>query len=137
LREQVDAELPGISSFSRLYEDEVDLTPRRRQPPVQHLTEDRLRVALNAAPHFVSLSGHGNSDGCCWLSGNLAQNLNNGLQSFIGYADSCLTNQFDAEDAVSEKLLYNSHAVPWLTSATRASRGSGWATTSSAPSSTA
>lgn len=110
LRTQVDAELPGITGFSRLYEDEVDLTPAQAAAaPVQHLTEDRLRDALNAAPHFVSLSGHGNSDGCCGLSGNMAQNLNNGPHSFIGYADSCLTNQFDAEDAVSEKLLYNSH----------------------------
>lgn len=108
LREQVDAELPGITGFTRLYEDEVDLTPAQAAAaPVEHLTEDRLRTALNAGPHIVSLSGHGNSDGCCALSGNLAQNLTNGYHTFIGYADSCLTNQFDAEDAVSERLLYN------------------------------
>lgn len=108
LREQVDAELPGITSFSRLYEDEVDLSPAQiAAAPIEHLTEDRLRNALNAGQHFVSLSGHGDSDGCCWLSGNMAQTLTNGYHTFIGYADSCLTNQFDAEDAVSERLLYN------------------------------
>ena len=36
-----------------------------------------------------------------------AGGLSNGYHSFIAYADSCLTNQFDAEDAVSEHLLYN------------------------------
>jgi len=108
LREQVDSELSGITSFSRLYQDDIDLTQEQRDAaPVEHLTEDRLRDALNSGSHFVSLSGHGNSDGCCKLSGNMAQNLTNGYHTFIAYADSCLTNQFDAEDAVSERLLYN------------------------------
>ena len=108
LRVQIASQLPALQVVNRLYEDEVDLTPAQTAAaPLQHLTEDRLRNALNAAPHWVSLSGHGSSDGCCWLSGGMAANLVNGYHSFIGYADSCLTNQFDAEDAVSEKLLYN------------------------------
>lgn len=108
LRTQIAAELPAINTVSRLYQDELDLTPAEAAAaPVDHLTEDHLRTALNAGPHFVSLSGHGNSNGCCWLSGAMAQNLTNGFHSFIGYADSCLTNQFDDEDAVSERLLYN------------------------------
>jgi hypothetical protein len=38
----------------------------------------------------------------------MARNLTNGYSTFISlHADSCLTNQFDAEDAVSEVLLYN------------------------------
>ena len=66
-----------------------------------------MRDALNARPHIVSLSGHGNSDGCCGAGRWMAQNLTNGWHSFIGYADSCLTNQFDSEDAFSEDLLKN------------------------------
>ena len=108
LRVQVDAELPGVTNFSRLYEDEVDLTPSETAAaPIEHLSEDRLRNALNAGPHTVSLTGHGTSNGCCYLSGNMAQNLINQNAPFIAYADSCLTNQFDDEDAVSEILLYN------------------------------
>ena len=108
LRVQIDNELPGVTNFSRLYEDNVDLTSAQiAAGPIDHLTEDSLRNALNSGPNFVTFSGHGNSNGCCYLSRNMAQNLNNQFHTFIGYADSCLTNQFDAEDAVSESLLYN------------------------------
>jgi hypothetical protein len=108
LREQVETELPRVDTIARLYEDEVDLTPAQAAAaPIAHLTSDRLRDALNAGQHFVSLSGHGSSNGCCGLDGAMAAGLLNGLHSSIGYADSCLTNQFDAEDAVSERLLYN------------------------------
>ena len=37
----------------------------------------------------------------------MAQGLTNGYNTFIAFADSCLTNQFESEDAMSEKLLYN------------------------------
>src|SRR5215208_4935388 len=33
--------------------------------------------------------------------------LTNGHRTFIGYADSCLTNQFEVEDAISESLVQN------------------------------
>ncbi len=108
LREQVAADFPAINDVTRLYEDEVDLTPAQvAAAPIAHLTSDRLRDALNDGQHIVSLSGHGGSGGCCGLSLGMADALHNGMESFIGYADSCLTNQFDAEDAVSEHLLYN------------------------------
>ncbi|MGH8380291.1 C25 family cysteine peptidase [Pseudomonas sp.] len=108
LREQLRTEIPGWNVVSRLYKDETDLTPvQAAAAPVQHLTSDRVRDALNAQPHIVSLSGHGNSDGCCGAGRWMAQNLTNGWHSFIGYADSCLTNQFDSEDAFSEDLLKN------------------------------
>ncbi|MEP7306665.1 MAG: C25 family cysteine peptidase [Acidobacteriota bacterium] len=106
LRAQLRTEIPGWDTVSRLYEDELDLTPAQAvAAPVQHLGSDRLRAALNAAPHIVSLSGHGNSDGCCSGSVWMASGLTNGYQSFIGYADSCLTNQVDASDAFSEALV--------------------------------
>ena len=47
------------------------------------------------------------SSGCCGGSVSLARMLRNGLPGFIGYADSCLTNQIDENDAFSEELLIN------------------------------
>jgi hypothetical protein len=72
---------------------------------VQHLGSPRLQAALNAAPHIVSLSGHGSGNGCCGGSVWMASGLTNGDQAFIGYADSCLTNQVDSDDAFSEALV--------------------------------
>ena len=103
LRRQLALELPNINNISRLYEDEMDLTPSElAAAPVDHITVDRLRDSLNKGTHFVSLSGHGNTDGCCGFSNDLAKNLANRYHTFIGYADSCLTNAFDVNDAVSE-----------------------------------
>lgn len=108
VRAEVAASSPRIDQISRLYEDEFDLTPEQEAAaPVAHASSERVREALEKAPHFVSLSGHGSSSGCCWLDSRLAQALGNGLTTFIGYADSCFTNQFDVEDAVSEHLLHN------------------------------
>jgi hypothetical protein len=108
LRVQVAAELPGIDRPERYYEDEFDLTVAEQlAAPVDFLTTAKLLSALNAAPHIVSLSGHGNPDGCCALSVAGVSSLTNGPLGFIAYADSCLTNMFDTEDAMSEALLKN------------------------------
>jgi Peptidase family C25 len=108
LREQLAAELPGWSDVSRLYKDETDLTPAQlAAAPIAHLTADRIEDAMNDAPHIVSLSGHGSGGGCCGAGIAMAQGLTNGAYGFIGYADSCLTNQIDMEDAFSEALLKN------------------------------
>lgn len=110
LREQIQAEL-SLSEVTRLYEDDVDLTPAQRAAaPIQTLTEQRMTDALSAGPHFVSLSGHGWWGGCCGVAPNTPVNLTNGSHSFVVYADSCLTNEFnhdelDTNDAVSERLL--------------------------------
>jgi hypothetical protein len=71
------------------------------------LTPSRLRTALDAGPHLVALSGHGSPGGCCGLDATMAAALTNGYHSFIAFADSCLTAQFEVEDATSEKLLQN------------------------------
>lgn len=111
LRMQVQADMPGIAIADRLYEDEIDLTPAETTAaPVEHIAGSRVQAALNAGPHFVSLSGHGSPDGCCWVSRDLADGLTNGPYMFIGYADSCLTNQFDAGpfgSSCSEHLINN------------------------------
>ena len=51
------------------------------------ISTDGLRNALNAGPHIVSLSGHGNSGGCCKLDPWMSDNLTNGYHTFIAYAD--------------------------------------------------
>jgi hypothetical protein len=108
LREQIAAELPGLDTVNRLYEDELDLTGAERvAAPVAHITYDGMTAALNAAPHIVSLSGHGNPSGCCGTDRWAAESLTNGWGAFVGYADSCLTNAFDESDSMSEALLDN------------------------------
>jgi hypothetical protein len=108
LRDQLRTEIPGWDQVSRYYKDETDLTPvQAGAAPVQHLTTTRVRDALNAGPHIVSLSGHGAPWGCCGADSGMAATLTNGPYAFIGYADSCLTNQYEGEDAFSEELLKN------------------------------
>lgn len=108
LREQIAAELPGLDTVSRLYEDELDLTAAERvAAPVGHISSGDMQAALNAAPHIVSLSGHGNPSSCCDTYPGLAAGLTNGYGAFIGYADSCLTNAFDESDSLSEAFLDN------------------------------
>lgn len=110
LREQIGADFPLVQTVARCYEDQVDLTPAQRTAaPVQDLSESAVRTGLNAGPHFVSLSGHGNSNGCCDLGVSMARTLTNGYHSFIGYADSCLTNEFDSTEACSEALIRNAN----------------------------
>lgn len=109
LRRQVDTGLPGITSFRRAYEDEHDLgwLERWLGGPVRYLTTSALREELERSPALVSLSGHGNGDGCCGGSVGLARSLTNGPLCFVGYADSCLTSEFDSDDAFGEALVTN------------------------------
>jgi Peptidase family C25 len=116
LRQQLRSEMAGFYALERLYEDIEDMTAGQiAAGPVELITSDRLRDALNAGPHIVSLSGHGTSYGCCKLGHDVADSLTNGYHTFIAYADSCLTNQLDA-DAVSEHLIANPNggAVAYL-----------------------
>jgi hypothetical protein len=108
LRTQLQTDVPDWSDVARLYEDDVDLSPAAMTAaPLAHLSADRLEADLDAGPHVVSLSGHGYWGGCCGLSPSMRTSLTNGHHTFIGYADSCLTNQFDVEDAISELLVEN------------------------------
>jgi hypothetical protein len=110
LRTQLASDMPGWSDVNRLYEDDVDLNPAAvAVAPLDHLSADLLETNLDDGPHIVSLSGHGYWGGCCGLSPSMRTSLTNGSRTFIGYADSCLTNQFDVEDAVSEDLVQNEH----------------------------
>jgi len=98
------------SMVDRLYEDLLDLSPAQiAAAPVQRLTETDLVNRINGGQHFISMSGHGNWGGCCGFSPTIGQNATNGYQTFIGYADSCLTNEFNVTDAISETLIKNSN----------------------------
>ena len=133
LREQLAADVPNWSNVRRLYEDEIHWpVPAVAATPVVHLTGDWLHARLNEGEHIVSLSCYGYWGGCCGLEPSMKTSLNNGGYTFIGYADSCLTNQFDVNDAISEALVQTITAARSPTSATRAFHGSASATISSA-----
>lgn len=107
LRQQIQNEMPGFKTIERLYQDIEDMTPQQiAAAPVELITTNGLRDALNEGPHIVSLSGHGDNNKCCKLDRALADSLTNGYHAFIAYADSCLTNQLDG-DALSEHLIRN------------------------------
>lgn len=103
LRDKIQLYYPGITNIERLYTDEADMNPAEvSETWLRHLTEANLKEALNRGPHFVSLTGHGNSGGCAYFSPALVNGLTNGSETFILYADSCLTGQMDAGDCVAE-----------------------------------
>lgn len=108
LRVQVDAELPMIRNFKRIYKDLTSLSPAAvNAAPLESYSYAAVLAALNEGQHFVSLSGHGSQSGCCNLDTWTAASLTNGSSTFIAYADSCLTSGFDANDAMGEALLNN------------------------------
>lgn len=111
LRTQVGAELPLIRRVTRLYEDLQSLPPANLGAgPVQQLIDGNVWTAVNGGQHFVSLSGHGSPGGCCGVDTSKAAFFSNQDQCFIGYADSCLTCAFEADDwgdGASERLVNN------------------------------
>lgn len=110
VRQEVQTELRGMDNVWRLYEDDIDLEPgERAAAPVEHLTETHMRAKINEGQNLVAMAGHGSSGGCCTYSIDIASNATNGCHTYIAYADSCLTNAFDVDDAVSERSLQNAN----------------------------
>lgn len=106
LREKMQTTFPEISQIERLYTDEADMNPAEvAETWLRHLTSENLTDALNRGPHFVSMTGHGNSDWCAYLCTALVNGLINGPNTFILYADSCMTGMFDVNDCVAEASL--------------------------------
>ncbi len=106
LREDIQGVFPDITNIERLYTDEADMNPAEvAETWLRHLTSQNLEDALNRGPHFVSLSGHGNSDWVAYLETALVNRLTNGSKTSIMFADSCLTGQFDVNDSVAEATL--------------------------------
>ena len=117
LRKWMKSHFYRIDQIQRLYTDETDLTPGEyAAESIRHLTAENLRMALDEGPHFVSLSGHGNSDWVAYLNTALINSTSNGNKTSIMIADSCLTNKFDAEDSVGENALKheNGGAVAYI-----------------------
>ena len=117
LRQQADGDIALLQRFNRLYED-IDSLPvaNRNAAPISRFTDAALTAALNEGQHFLSLSGHGSMDGCCGVDGGTAASATNGNKYFIAFADSCLTNDFEWGDSMSEKLINNPNggAVAYL-----------------------
>lgn len=95
---------PLINERKRFYKDLED-TPGYPALDLFELSKDAMEAELNSGYNIVSLSGHGNPGGCCGVSRNYVPDLNNGFRGGIVYAESCSTNSFQDEDAVSEAFL--------------------------------
>jgi hypothetical protein len=106
LRTWVRSNLGRINQVRRLYSDVTDMPGGSLSGAgLKTLTSENLEDELNGGPHFVSLTGHGYSGGVAHLNEGLMNNLTNGENTFIAVADSCLTNKFDVNDAIGEKLV--------------------------------
>lgn len=92
---------PRIDTRERLYRDIYDIAPA---PDLAHLTGPGVMRRLERESfQLISLSGHGWMGGCCGVASELVEYIRNSPGLF--YADSCLTNEFDKMDAVSELLV--------------------------------
>lgn len=92
---------PGITDQQRLYRDIYDIAPA---PDLGYLTRNGVIWNLERESfNLISLSGHGWMGGCCGVAAEGIPDLRNAPGLF--YADSCLTNEFDKMDAVSELLV--------------------------------
>ena len=106
LRKWMKSNFYRINQVKRLYTDETDLSPiEYSDGSIKHQTADNLREELNAGPHFVSISGHGNPGGVAYLNTALVNSTTNGNKTSIIIADSCSTNRFDDEDSIGENTL--------------------------------
>jgi hypothetical protein len=98
MRALMNSYFPGFNTVSRFYSDIFDLNP---PPPLAPLDPGPLNDAMDAGQHFLSLTGHGSSGGCCDVSS--AHNFTNQDRYFIAFADSCSTARPDGVDSLGEK----------------------------------
>jgi len=99
LRAKMSVWYPGFSTVQRHYSDYFDLAA---PPPIVPLEQATLRDAIDGGVHFLSLTGHGSSSGCCGVSVS-SFTFDNARQFFIAYADSCSTARPDGVDSLAEK----------------------------------
>lgn len=105
IRTYMQSAYPRVSQIQRIYTDEEDLDAlSTAASPVEHFTESGVTAAMNAGPHLVALSGHGNWPGCCGVNTGMASGLLNGSRTPIVYADSCLTANLE-ESCLGETIL--------------------------------
>jgi hypothetical protein len=101
-RKELPSEVPAFNEVWRLYEDDLDVPAADLgAAPLAHLTEGRLRAAMEASPHLLSLSGHGSRWGQCRLSNSDWSSLANRMP-FITYASGCMTAWYEGEDVMAQ-----------------------------------
>lgn len=91
----------GADKIQRVYED-IFFVPRIESNlfALDQAHIAKMRALVNDGPHFMSVSGHGNWDGCSGISSTSASYVNvDGMSNWpnlaIYFVDSCLTNEFD------------------------------------------
>ncbi len=99
LRVLMDGWFPNFSTIQRHYEDYFDLTT---PPPHVPLDSTVLRDAIDNGVHFLSLTGHGWSGGCCGINTSSQPDFSNENRYFIAFADSCSTARPDGADSTAE-----------------------------------
>lgn len=100
LRGRMDSWFSQFDQVQRHYDDYFDLSP---PPPLQKLVSADIKSAIDGGCHFLSLTGHGNSGGCCGININ-TQDFANDKKFFVAFADSCSTAKIDANDSAGEVL---------------------------------
>jgi hypothetical protein len=103
MRAVMDTQYPDFNQIQRHYEDHFDLSP---PPPLQPLESSDLMDAINAGVHFLSLTGHGWSGGCCGVSSG-GDSFTNDNRFFVAFADSCSTGRPDGTDSLAEKAIFD------------------------------
>jgi hypothetical protein len=104
LRAEMKKSYPAFTDVQRHYADYFEVGA---PPPVVPLKTGTLRTAIDAGTHFLSLTGHGNPNGCCGVYLSLQGNFNNAGKYFIAYANSCLTARVDNVDSLGEVSVLN------------------------------
>lgn len=100
LRIRMNSWFPAFDQIDRHYDDYFDVAA---PPALQKRITANLKAAIDAGCHFLSLTGHGWSGGCCGINTN-TQNYANNNKFFIAYADSCSTARIDSNDSAAEAL---------------------------------
>ena len=100
LRGRMNSWFPAFDNVQRHYADYFDLT---MPPQLDKLVSDDLKEAIDEGCHFLSLTGHGWSGGCCGINTS-TQDFANNHQFFIAFADSCSTARIDSNDSAAEVL---------------------------------
>jgi len=99
LRGLMNSWFPVFNNIQRFYADYFDvLSP----PSLERLEADPLRAAIDEGVHFLSLTGHGSSEGCCGVNTNMKPDFKNKNQYFVAFAESCSTAHFDGPDSTAE-----------------------------------
>lgn len=117
----VDQSRPSINEVHRLYSYEPDFFPwieefGSKNAYLWLLDAQALEDELNDGPHLVCMVGHGWKGGCCQYGEPIVDSLTNGDRTFIIFADSCFTNEFNLEDTISRYSLIapNGGAVAYI-----------------------